>query len=269
MDPSTSSTPLDDVEYLSRSHHRVTALDALAERPRRRAELLSVTGVSYSTLRRTLRAFEERNWVQRRGGQYEATALGTFVATAVRELLDRLETQQELREVWGLLPTDSDGFTVWSWSDAVVTTATAADPYRPVSRFESLLGSASEVRVVGAGLALLGPCLDELCRLATDGVSVTIIDTPAVVEQLHGTHAERLARATDRGALSLQRHDDLPPHGFGVFGDRVAGTGYDPESGTVRVIIDTDAPSARDWVTARCDDYRDTQPVHPPLSDGG
>jgi len=260
MDPSASSTPLDDVEYLSRSHHRVTALDALAERPRRRAELLSVTGVSYSTLRRTLRAFEERNWVQRRGGQYEATALGTFVATAVRELLDRLETQQELREVWGLLPTDSDGFTVWSWSDAVVTTATAADPYRPVSRFESLLGSASEVRVFGAGLALLGPCLDELCRLATDGVSVEIIDTPTVVEQLSESDPEQVARAAGNGTLVVRRHSDLPPHGFGVFGDRVAVVGTDPESGTVRVSLDTDAPTARDWVASRLDAYREAGP---------
>ncbi|MFC6755737.1 MULTISPECIES: helix-turn-helix transcriptional regulator [Haloarcula] len=264
MGASTISSPLDDVEYLSRSHHRVAALDAMAERPRSRAELLSVTAVSDSTLRRTLRAFEERRWVRRRDGQYEATELGTFVATGMTEFLDRLETEQALRDVWGLLPTGTSGFTVWMWSDAVVTTAVSADPYRPVNRFESLLESTSEARVVGAGLAVLEPCMDELCRLATDG-TVEIVDTPTVVEQLHRTHAEQVSRITDSEQVAVRTHEDLPPHGFAVFDGRVAVTGCDPESGTVRVIIDADAPTAREWVASRCDAYRGT---HPPLASG-
>jgi len=260
MEASATTSPLDDVEYLSRSPHRVRALSALARRPRSRAELRSVMGVSASTVRRTIRAFEARQWVHRWGGQYEVTALGAFVATGMAELLDKLETEQRLRGVWDLLPTEADGFAVWMWADAVVTVAASEDPYRPVNRLKSLLGSASEVRIVGTGLAVLEPCLSELCRLATDGVSVEIIDTPTVVEQLSESDPEQVARAAGNGTLVVRRHSDLPPHGFGVFGDRVAVVGTDPESGTVRVSLDTDAPTARDWVASRLDAYREAGP---------
>ncbi|MDS0258295.1 MarR family transcriptional regulator [Haloarcula sp. S1CR25-12] len=256
MDASATSSPLDDVEYLARSAHRVTALTALTKRPRSRDELLSLTGVSPSTMRRTLRAFEERRWVHRRDGRYEATELGAFVTAGLTQLLDRLETERLLRDTWELLPTEERGFTVGMWSDAVVTTAASENPYRPVNRFLSLLGTADRFRLVGFDLAVLEPCLADICDRVIDGADAEIIEAPAVVESLRSTYPERSARALNSGNLVVRTHDDLPPYGFGVFGDRVAVTGYDAESGTVRVIIDTDAPEAREWVKSRFERYR-------------
>ena len=51
--------PIGDVAYLARSAHRIPALVALTERPRRRSELCELTGVSDSTIRRTLDEFED------------------------------------------------------------------------------------------------------------------------------------------------------------------------------------------------------------------
>ncbi len=69
-----------------------------------------MTGVLESTIRRTLSEFEERDWVQRDGYQSEATQLGAFVASAMADLIDRVETERKLRDVWRLLLDEETGF---------------------------------------------------------------------------------------------------------------------------------------------------------------
>ena len=83
-----AESAIGDVAYLARSAHRVEALAALTERPRSRSELCEFTGVSSSTIRRTLSAFDEREWVRKNGYRYEATRLGETVATGMETLLD-------------------------------------------------------------------------------------------------------------------------------------------------------------------------------------
>lgn len=262
MEASTPSAPLTDIEYLSRSEHRVATLSALAERPRSRTELRGLAEVSRSTTRRTLRAFEDRNWVRRDGQQYEATQLGAFVAASMEALVDRLETERALRDVWHLLPTDADGFTVWLWSDAVVDTAEPADPYRPVNRFLSLLRSADRVRFAGIDRALLEPCLDELCQQSLGGTDAEIIVSADALDYLRSTDAAQPAAAVDSGALAVRSHDDVPAYGVGSVDDRAVLAATDPDSGTVRVLLDTDTPGARDWGDRR---YRTLRSESVPL----
>ncbi|MFC6718367.1 helix-turn-helix transcriptional regulator [Natrialbaceae archaeon GCM10025810] len=261
MLPRTTSTPLDDVEFLARSDHRVTALGALARRPQSRADLLAMTGVSQSTIGRTLRAFEERRWISRNGQYYEATQLGAFVAAGMRDLIDRLETERTLRDVWRWLPNEADGFTVDAVADAVVTVAEADDPYRPVTRFRSLLRGTNRFRFVGFDLALLDLCADDLCDRIVDGMDAEIIDPPSVVAHVRSTYPERFAAALESGNLTVRVHDDLPAYGVGRFDDRIAIAGYNSASGTVEVLLDTDAPDALEWVESIYVTYRREVPT--------
>lgn len=256
-----TSPPLDDIEYLARSEHRVTALAALARRPQSRADLLAMTGVSQSTIGRTLRAFEERCWIRRDGRHYEATQLSAFVAAGIEALIDRVETEQALRDIWQWFPTETSGFTVEMWSDAVITIAESDNPYWPVNRFLSLLRETDRFQFLGFDLALLEPCMEELCQRIIDGMETEIIDPPNVVEHIRSTYPERSTEALESGNLTLRVHDDLPPYGVGIFDDRVAISGYDPDSGTVRVVIDTDAPEAREWAESVYRLYRCENPT--------
>ena len=251
-----TSTPLDDVEFLARSEHRVTVLDALAERPRSRASLRAETGASSSTIGRTLRAFEERNWIRRVGGQYEVTQLGAFVATGMRDLIDRLETERKLRDVWQWLPNEASGFTVGMATDAVVTVAEADAPYRPVNRFASLLRGTDRFRFVGFDVALLEPCKDELRRRIVDGMDTRIIDPPSVARYILSTYGEHCSTTLESGNLTVRIHDDLPPYGVSLFDDRIAVSCYDQDSGMVRVLIDTDSPETREWAESTFEAYR-------------
>jgi predicted transcriptional regulator len=125
---STRSSPLDDIEFLAGSEHRVTALAALARGPRSRADLQALTGASASTTGRTLHEFEERRWIRKNGHRFETTQLGAFVAAGMQELIERIETERKLRDVWQWLPTEASGFTVEMGSSAVLTDARADDP---------------------------------------------------------------------------------------------------------------------------------------------
>ncbi|MFC7154715.1 helix-turn-helix transcriptional regulator [Halomarina halobia] len=247
MIPRTTSAALDDIEFLARSEHRVTALAALARRPQSRADLRAMTGVSRSTIRRTLHEFEDRHWVSRDGRHYEATQLGAFVAAGVQELIERVEIERAFRDVWQWLPDEESGFTIEMCTNAVVTVAAADDPYRPVNRFVSLLRETDGFRFVGFDLAFLEPCKDELCRRIVDGMRTEIIDPPSVINHIRSTYPERFAEALESGNLTVWVHDDLPPYGVGIFDDRIAISGYDPDTGTVHVLVDTDAPAAREW----------------------
>ena len=247
---------VDDVAFLARSTHRVVALGALAERPRSRSELLATTGVSSSTIGRTLGAFERRNWIRRNGRAYEATQLGAFVASGMRRLTERLETERRLRDVWQWLPDEASGFTVDMCADAVVTVAGATDPYRPVNRFRSLLGRTDRFRFVGFDLALLEPCKDEFRRRVVDGMRAEIIDPPSVARHVLSIYPDHCVAPLESGNLSILIHDDVPPYGVSLFDDRVGISGYDPDSGTVQVLVDTDAPAARAWAESTYETYR-------------
>lgn len=254
--------PLADVEFLARSGHRVAVLEALARRPESRADLRAMTGVSRSTVGRLLRAFEDRHWIRRDGDQYEATELGAFVAAGMRNLLERIETEHQLREVWQWLPSEADGFTVEMATDAVVTVAEAEAPYRPVNRFAALLGETGRFRFVGADVALLEPCRDELRERILDGMRAEIIDPSSVAEYVLSTYREHCAEPLESGNLAVAVHDDLPPYGVSVFDDRVAVSCYDEDTGLVRVLLDTDSTEAREWAESVFETYkRDARPI--------
>ncbi|WP_331236029.1 helix-turn-helix transcriptional regulator [Natronorarus salvus] len=263
MKPSRSRSPVEDIAYLTRADHRVAALAASTVRPRSRSELVELTGVSSSTIRRTIREFEDRNWVRKVDYQYETTQLGAYIASGMVELIDRVETEQTLRDVWGWLPGEESGFTIEMVSDAAVTVAAADAPYAPVNRFVSLFEGSDRFRAVGFDVALLEPCRDELCRRLDDGMHADLIAPPRVANYIRSTRSEQFSTTFERGDLTIRLHDDLPSYGVCLFDDRVAISGYGPEGVTVRVLVDSDAPAVYEWAESTYTAYRRTTPTLP------
>lgn len=179
-----TDSPIDDIAYLVRSEHRVPTLVALTVRPRSRSELWEMTGVSSSTIRRTLSEFEDRNWIRRRGYQYETTKLGAFIASAMAELIEQVDIERNLRDVWEWLPGEDSGFQIEMCADAVVTVAEADNPYSPINRFLTLIRETDRFRFVGSDLALLEPCRDEFCQRVIDGMQTEIIDPPSAAKYI-------------------------------------------------------------------------------------
>lgn len=258
-----SGGPLDDIAYLVRSDHRIPTLVALKNRPRSRSELWEMAGVSSSTIRRTLTEFEKRDWIRKDEYKYETTQLGEFVASAMVDLIERADTEQQLRDVWQWLPDEDSGFTLEMCADATITIAEANNPYRPVNRFTSLLDETDHFRFVGLDVAMFEPCKDELAKQIQTGMQAEFINPPRVAKYIRNSCSELFSETLEAGDLTLHLHNNLPSYGVGLFDEQVVVTGYDPDAVTVRVLIDTDDPEARDWAESVYHTYRRETPTIP------
>lgn len=125
-------TSLDDVEFLARSSSRVEVLDTLRERPCTRAELKDVTDTSRVTFDRTLDDLDERNWLVRSDGRYEATSEGAFITTEIDRLRSRLTESEGNSGSAGVTSTESAldvvGFLARSSSRLTVLDAICESP---------------------------------------------------------------------------------------------------------------------------------------------
>jgi len=258
-----TEAPIDDIAYLARSEHRGPTLMALTVRPRSRSELWEMAGVSESTIRRTLSEFEDRDWVYRDGYQYEATQLGAFIASAMADLIDRMETERKLRDVWRLLPDEETGFTIEMCSDATVTVADPEDPSGPITRFCSLIEGTEQLRFTGLDVAMLESCKTELCERIVDGMETELINPPRVASYIRSNCPDLFSEALESGNLDVRLHDELPPFGISIFDNRIAITGYDREGVMVRVLVDTDDPDAREWAESTFTSHRRKTPILP------
>lgn len=102
------------------SAYRADALRKLVDEPSDRDTLREAKGASKAIIARLLSEFEERNWVDRDGHQYELTDPGHVVAEVFLELVDTVETERLLRDVWQYLPTELSGFIISLFDAAVV-----------------------------------------------------------------------------------------------------------------------------------------------------
>lgn len=260
----TPDSPIGDLAYLTRSEHRIPALVALTERPRSRSELCELTGVSSSTIRRTLQEFEDRLWIRKDGYQYVATRLGEAITSGTEDLLERVETERTLRDVWHWLPEEVREFPIEIWSELTVTVADPDVPYGPVKRFESLLEETTTVRYLRPEVALMDPCFDVLCRQIDDGADVTVIDRQNCHTYFLSMYPERSSKLLQRDNFTILEHDDLPPYGTGLLDERVTISCYEQDSGAVHAMIDTDVPAVREWAQSVYERYRsDARPFEP------
>lgn len=254
--------PLDEIEFLARSEHRVEVLDTLAERPQSRADLRTMTGASSSTIRRLLCEFEERCWIERNEHEYEATPLGGFVAEGLMALLGRMETERTLRAVWRWFPTEEIGFDVELFADAVVTVPEFGSPDRTAGRFAELVKETETIRTFAP--TSIKSDMEVLVRNVVDGMEWELICPSDLIEATLTVRPEQTSAAIESGNLTLLSIDDDLPCACAIFDDRVALGGFDRETGIIRVIIDTDAPEARRWAEELYNSYRrDARPLTP------
>lgn len=255
MGDRTDGSTLTDVAYLARSPHRLVMLAAIADEPRSRSELSELTGVSSSTIRRTIRGFDDRAWIRRLQGRYEVTHLGAFIATSMEELIDRINTERDLREIWDLLPGEEFGFTIDMCSKAVVTLADPDDPYAPLERFESLFNGTETVRFLRPEIALMEPCFEVLRGLIETGAEITFVDRPSCNTYFFSTYPEQSREMLRRENFTILEHEGLPPFGIGTLDDRITIVCYQPDIGAVRAILDSSETSVRAWARSTISSY--------------
>ncbi|WP_114578417.1 winged helix-turn-helix domain-containing protein [Saliphagus sp. LR7] len=253
MDP-----PIEEIEFIASSKHRVEVLDILAESGWDRADLQSMTGAHASTIGRVLGDFEERRWLERSGPTYELTPLGAFVAERFADLRGAMETEGRLRDVWRWLPREMEGFSVDLFADAVVAYPGPGYPYEPVERVVQLVEESDAMWGLGATM-FKAVANEAFCRAALDGMDVEYVYSPAVLAATVGWNSDLFEEAAARDHCTVLVHDALPDRtrcGIDIFDDRVGICCHDAETRALRAWIDTDAPEAREWAQSIFERYR-------------
>ncbi|WP_228546411.1 helix-turn-helix transcriptional regulator [Halegenticoccus tardaugens] len=233
-------------------------LEALMGGPLDRRDVEERLGISRATSHRFTRWLEDRGFAERRDGPFALTGEGQIVAEELRRFERNVRAARRLAPLLDSICPDHQEFVVEPFADAVVTTATPDDPYRPVTRFLSLLRESRSFR--GFNTTHMVPPLSGLDgRLFADR-DVELIYLPDVVETLRATD-EDFDAALEAGRLTLHTREALP-YGLAVFDDRVGIGGYDEETGAMRVFVDTDAAIAREWAERVYAAYRaDSEPL--------
>jgi len=258
-------SPIGDIAYLARSEHRVPTLVALTERPRSRSELCELAGVSSSTIRRTLDEFEDRTWIRKDGYQYATTRLGEVIASGMEDLIEQVETERKLRDIWHWLPEEVSEFRFETWEAMTITVAEPDSPYRPIDRFEALLTETNELRLVRPEIALMEPCFEVLVQLIDEGVDVVLVARPESHTYFLSTYPKRSAEMMQQDNFTVLEHDALPRYGTGLLDERVAISCYEQDSGAVHVLIDTDVTAVRQWAQSVFETHTsEATVVHPP-----
>ena len=251
-------TPLDDVEFLARSPHRVTVLRTLTSGSWTRPALHEETGISQPTLGRVLGSLQDRDWVERDGHEYALTPLGALVAEEFDRLLDTVETTHRLRDVVGLLPTEQMDFDIRQLADSTIIRPETGDVFRHVRRMEKLLTTADRVRIMSDTIApdSLSDTRDRVVNAGDDDLWIESIITADALEQALAD-PQLAAWVGDLVAAEhapVYRYDGTIPLVLALVNDTALLVPTD-EHGFPGALIETDNEQVRSWVESTVDEY--------------
>ena len=243
--------PLEDVAYLARSAHRVTALERLAGGPMTRRALHEATEISQPTLGRILDGFEERGWVEcdrTAGRTYGLTPFGEVVAAEFEALLRTVNTMQRFRALAPMLPLQRMEFDLRHFADARITLPSGGDATAHMRREDELIADADAVRFLcsssyGPGIKayrdrVVGSDVEFEAVITADALDAAAAD-PESAEYVNDlAAAENATIHRYEGSLSLI---------LGLIDDAVS-IGPLDESGVPVAFIESRNPANRSWV---------------------
>lgn len=244
---------VEEIEFLTRSEHRVNALGALATGPQSRDDLRAVTDASNATVGRFLNEFDKRTWIKRDGHQYELTPLGEFIADGFFDLVERFETERLIRDVWKWFPSDL-GFTIEMFSGGTVTHQNERNPYCPNDRYVELIETSDSLREFGT-VPHKSENVTIVLERAIANMQVELIFPREVLKYMLELEPELATEALESGNLVLLVHEDLPG-GFGIFDERVGTCCRDYQTGLSRVLLDTDNTGTLEYAESLYNSYR-------------
>ncbi|MEF8841341.1 MAG: MarR family transcriptional regulator [Haloarculaceae archaeon] len=250
---------LEDVAYLSRSANRVRILEALADRPHTRRQLMDVTGVSRTTLGRILNELVERGWAERNAdGRYAATRTGEHVAAAFTPLVDAMATVRSLGDAAAWLPESVHDVGLDAFRDATVH---RPDPNAPMSFAHELvdrLGDAETFRT----LTYLAPPAHSVAevlheRAREDGFATEFVLAGGLAEYLveDPERRERWRESVESGAV-VYHYDGYISCNLFVIDGTVLVVNTSPEDGSPGAFIESDHPRVLEWADELIATYR-------------
>lgn len=142
--------PFEDIAFLATSPNRIGVLEALADESLDRHDLQAELDISQPTASRILRDLRDRQWIVRRGNEYELTRVGDLTLEAFTDLYERLDTVHHLSGVAPMLPEEGFDFDLARLRTADVVRTAEGDSGLARTHENAQLASADHVRILTA-----------------------------------------------------------------------------------------------------------------------
>ncbi|WP_336359769.1 helix-turn-helix transcriptional regulator [Haladaptatus sp. ZSTT2] len=249
------NAPVEEIEFLARSDHRVNALSALAAGPQSRDDLRTITGASNATVGRLLNEFDSRTWIKRVDRRYELTLLGELIADGFFNLVERFETERTIRDVWQWIPFDQMGIGIECLSDATVTQATENNPLAVMSRVREFERRTTETQCFADYFP--EPCIDTRSATIEAGTQrFEAVFTPSVVTTVMSSKwASQFTEmvASERTEISIFPGEISYAAGIN---DGVAYLVVEDDEDNIVGLVETDDERVVGWVKGRFEAFR-------------
>ena len=248
--------PLDDVEYLARSPNRVDLLEAIGADSYTRGELRELTDITQPTLGRILDGFERRGWIRKSGKSYRLSRLGRVLADEFGQLLDTVETVQQLAELEARLPTDQMDFDFRLFREATITTPRHPDVFAHLRRAEELVSSAAHTTWLTGNMYLDSiPKQRELLLERNQVQEVVISKTALDVALARPETVTMIRELLESGRMTIYRFEGTVSLSVGLADETAIMVPYDDNT-VPCALIDTENDVIRDWVSKMIHEYR-------------
>lgn len=259
--PPTRHKAHDDIEFLASSWNRLDVLEALTDTPRTRDELKELTDVSRVTLSRILSDLEERGWITREAGQFEATTNGAVVASEVSGVLDTMVTANELGTALEWLPIDQFDFDLEHLRDMTIITPDHEDLNAPTQTLIDLVYQSTRIRAILTAInhEAIAALQD---ATATGDRSLEYILSPKAFDIVSNDPElqRQFMDMCDSGQAEVYHYpDDTPVTMLVIFDERVVICGHgdgDIPPGTIETTNDAIRSWAESYFDDRCAEAR-------------
>lgn len=254
---------LEAVSYLANSANRVRVLDALTDDPRPRREIESETGVSRSTVSRTLDECASRGWVESEGSRYWITPFGEAIASAFRSHRATTAGILHLGEAVNWLPAPLHSVDFRHLGDASVVTPTPSDPAAPFDHGVEYIYASRSFRVLSS------TALPRYVEAVRDEVVAGDLEFEAVTAaRFYEQDLDDPDRIATWRAIADRSwvYDGRVPVDLHIADDTVLLWLGDVVDGDLEVhgLLETDNPTVLDWARSLYGEYRDeAEPLDP------
>lgn len=245
---------LDDARFLFRSRRRLAILSALCSQPLGLRELSDELDVPRTTLNDNLSAMESRDWLADRRGTYEATAYGRTVYEAVDSVQETLDVARRLQPFLEYVHDETEAIDASVFDDPTVTVAEPSHPHAPKDRLVEMITQAGTLRSI---MPVSYPSLvDPIQNALSEGdLELEVVLERSVLRQQPPETHEAFEEHLETDALRVGLYDGSLQYGLGITDDEVVLASTD-DAGLVRALVESSAPSAREWARDTYERYR-------------
>lgn len=204
-------TPLDRIEFLASSQHRVEILRALDSEPLNPRDLEQVTDASRSTVGRVIKELEDHGWIERGDAGYETTRLGSLVIEEFESLLETMNRVAVLESVVQWLSIEDMSIDLYELGDATIVYPSEHNLSSHIEHGNELLQDSERVLVFVN--EMISVVLEAICdHVVRNSVSSAHVYGATIAETIlkHEGMREEVQDIVEEGG-SVYRYDgDVP-----------------------------------------------------------